>query len=201
MAGAQRKTAGGPTYEDVLAAPEHLVAEIVGGELVLSPRPAPRHANASAGLRGSLDGFHGEDGEGGGEGPGGWWILFEPEIHFGPPDDLIVVVPDLAGWRRERLPELPEDAYFTLAPDWVCEVVSPSNAGFDRIRKSSIYAREGVRHLWFVDPGSRTLEVYRLTPDEAGVGRWLLVAGHVEDDEVRAEPFDALPLRLRRLWS
>jgi Uma2 family endonuclease len=106
------------TYADVLAAPDHVVAEILDGELHLSPRPAPRHAAASSGLGGAL---HGPFDRGRG-GPGGWRILDEPELHLG----ADVVVPDLAGWRRTRLPRLPDEAYFTLAPDWICEVVSPS---------------------------------------------------------------------------
>lgn len=187
------------SYADVLAAPEHMVAEILDGELVLSPRPAPPHANASSQLRGSLHGFHGDDREGGGgEGPGGWVILFEPELHLGP-EGRQVVVPDLAGWRRERLPELPEEPFFTVAPDWVCEILSPSRAADDRIRKPRIYAAAGVAHLWLVDPLERSLEVWRLDRTAAGPA-WLVVAGHEGDEEARIEPFEALPLKLGRLW-
>src|SRR5436190_1672707 len=126
------------TYDDLLKVPEHLVAEILDGDLYASPRPAPRHAVASSGVGGALYGPF-DRGRGG---PGGWRILFEPELHLGHD----VVVPDLAGWRRERLPRLPEAAFFSIAPDWVCEVLSPSTAAMDRVKKITIYAREGVSH-------------------------------------------------------
>lgn len=187
------------TYEDVLAAPEHQVAEIIDGELLLSARPAPRHATTSSALGGVLFDFVGPEGEGGnrGDGPGGWVILDEPELHLR--DDI--VVPDLAAWRAERLPQLPEAAYFELAPDWVCEVLSPSSVRVDRIRKSRIYARQGVRHLWVIDPLEHSVEVYRLFEDDEGTRGWLSVGGYVDDETVHAEPFDALPLPLKRLWG
>ena len=132
------------TYEDLLQVPEHLVAEIVNGRLVTHPRPAPRHLRASSRLGGELDGPF-DQGRGG---PGGWWILDEPELHLGPQ----VLVPDLAGWQRERMPSLPETAWFELAPDWVCEVMSPSTARIDRVEKLPIYAAAGVGHVWHIDP-------------------------------------------------
>lgn len=177
------------TYEDLMQVPENLVAEIIDGELVTSPRPASPHANAAYVLGGDVRRFHGPPG--GSDAPGGWWILFEPELHLG--DD--VVVPDLAGWRRERMPVMPNVVGFTLAPDWVCEVISPSTGRIDRSRKMGIYARAGVGHLWFVDPLLRTLEVYRLDG-----GRWMVVSTHGGDDRVRAEPFDAVELALPRWW-
>ena len=131
----QRRSA---TYDDLRQVPAHLVAEILDGKLYVSPRPAPRHARSSSGLGVSLGPF--DSGRGG---PGGWYILDEPELHLAPD----VVVPDLAGWRRERLPRLPNEAFFTLAPDWVCEVISPSTAAMDRVKKLTIYARESVA-LW-----------------------------------------------------
>jgi Uma2 family endonuclease len=134
------------TYDDLIAVPEHLIAEIIDGELITSPRPAPPHALACSGILSVLfDRFNGPPG-GGESSPGGWWILYEPELHFG--DD--VLVPDLAGWRRDRMPDLPEIAYFTLAPDWVCEVISPSSGRLDRVRQMPIYARERVEHVWLV---------------------------------------------------
>lgn len=176
------------TYEDLLQVPEHQVGEIVDGDLHVSPRPASRHALAASTLYAALGPpFH--HGRGG---PGGWWILFEPELHFRPD----VLVPDLAGWRRDRMPDFPDVAAFTLAPDWVCEVVSVGTERLDRARKMPIYARERIPHLWLVNPLSRTLEVYRLTE-----GLWLLVGTHEGATRVRAEPFDAIELDLGPLWG
>src|SRR5712691_4772955 len=175
------------TYDDVLQVPPHRVAEIVDGDLHVSPHPASRHALAASVLGSGLGPpFH--HGRGG---PGGWWILFEPELHFG--DD--VLVPDLAGWRRERMPAIPDAAFFTLAPDWVCEVLSPSTERIDRGRKLRIYAGAGVAHAWFVNPVERTLEVLRLRD-----GAWTIVAVCSGSETVRVEPFDAIELALARLW-
>lgn len=176
------------TYDDVLQAPPHCVAEIVDGDLHVSPRPASRHALAASVLGSDLGPpFH--HGRGG---PGGWWILDEPELHFG--ED--VLVPDLAGWRRERMPVFPDTAAFTVAPDWVCEVVSPGTERLDRAKKMPVYAREQIASLWLVNPLARTLEVYRLVD-----GRWLLLATHEGSARVRAEPFDAIELDLGPLWG
>jgi Uma2 family endonuclease len=177
------------TYEDVLNAPENKVAEILDGELFLSPRPAPRHATASSQLGAALIGSFGRGGGAGG--PGGWRILDEPELHFGEQ----VVVPDVAGWRRERMPVLPDEAFFTLAPDWVCEVLSPSTERIDRGRKLRIYAEAGVAHTWLVNPIERTIEVLRLHE-----GAWMIVTVFTGEEPVRAEPFDAVPLDLHALW-
>ncbi len=176
------------TYDDVLAAPELVVAELVGDELWTSPRPAPRHAMAIARLAYRVGPpFH--EGRGG---PGGRTILTEPEVHLG----RHVLVPDIAGWRRERMPRLPDTAYFPLAPDWVCEVLSPSTEALDRSRKLPVYAGHGVGHAWLVDPVQRTLEVLR---NEGG--RWALVATHAGADTVCLEPFEALLLDLAALWE
>jgi Uma2 family endonuclease len=176
------------TYADLAAVPESRVAEIVAGHLHVSPRPAPRHARSASALGFRL-GPAFDDGRGG---PGGWWILFEPELHLA--DD--VVVPDLAGWRRERLPRLPEEAHFVLAPDWLCEVVSPATEELDRTKKMAVYARSGVAHAWLVDPQVRTLESYRLDD-----GRWTLLATHAGDATARIEPFAAVALDLAALWA
>ena len=176
------------TYEDLVKVPDHLVAEILDGELYASPRPALRHALASSAL-GSELGTPFQRGRGG---PGGWWILDEPELHFG--ED--VVVPDLGGWRRERLPQLPDSASISLAPDWVCEVVSPSTERIDRVHKLPIYAREGVEHVWLINPGTRTLEVLRRSSEG-----WLLVSSAEGDSRIRAEPFEAIELDLSALWG
>ena len=175
------------TYADLLALPPHLTGQIVDGELHVSPRPANLHASASSTLGMDIGSAY-QRGRGG---PGGWWIVFEPEIHLG----TDIVVPDLAGWRRERLPALPREAFFTLAPDWVCEVLSPSTARIDRLKKLAIYAREGVEHAWLVDPALETLEVFRRQGEA-----WLLVLTAGGDEVVRAEPFDAVELSLTGLW-
>jgi Uma2 family endonuclease len=176
------------TYQDLLDLPDHVVGEILSGELHVSPRPAIRHANAGSVLGGGLNSaFHQ-----GSAGPGGWWILYEPELHLA--ED--VVVPDLAGWRRERLPRLPDEAYLTLAPDWVCEILSPSTERIDRLKKLRIYAREAISHAWLVNPDARTLEVFRLDG-----GHWMLLATHGEEEVVRAEPFEAIEIELGRLWA
>jgi len=176
------------TYADLEALPENLVGEIIDGELIASPRPASRHARASS----VLGGLIGSPFDFGGGGPGGWIILFEPELHLG--GDALV--PDLAGWRRERMPQMPDVAAFTLAPDWVCEVSSPSTGALDRARKLPVYAREHVSHVWLVDPGPRTLEVFRREG-----GGWLLLTTFDGDRKVRAEPFDAVEIDLALLWA
>lgn len=177
------------TYEDVLDAPDTQVAELIDGDLILSPRPASPHARAATVLVTDLIGEF--DGPLGGNRPGGWWLLIEPELHFG----TDVLVPDLAGWRRERMPVLPDVAAFTLAPDWVCEVISPSTASIDRARKLRVYARAGVAHCWIVDPRVRTIETYRLER-----GMWVVAATYGGDDPIHAEPFDATALTPARWW-
>jgi Uma2 family endonuclease len=183
------RSQGEAQYEDILALPVHVVGEIVDGELHVSPRPASPHAVASSTLGMDLGGAY-QRGRGG---PGGWWIVDEPELHLG----RDVLVTDLAGWRKSRMPEMPSVPYFTLSPDWVCEVLSPGTASFDRVRKMRAYAREAVGHAWLVDPLERTLEVYRLYP---GGGTWILVSAHSAEEVVRAEPFDGIDLRLADLW-
>ena len=185
MADAGKKRA---TYDDVLAAPPHKVAEIVDGELILSPRPAARHAAAASVLSEEL----GPPFKRGRGGPGGWLIVYEPELHFASD----VLVPDLAGWRRERMAVLPDAPFMTLPPDWICEVLSPGSFRFDRKQKMPIYAEQGVRNAWLVDPVERTLEVFRLVEK-----RWLLLATFADDERVRAEPFDAIELELGLLWA
>ena len=171
------------TYQDVLDAPAHRVAEIVDGTLHTQPRPAMPHALASSRLGGELTGPF-DRGRGG---PGGWWIIDEPELHFG--ED--VLVPDLAGWRRERMPDYPDAAYVTLAPDWACEVLSPSTRKLDLLGKRPIYAREGVGHLWLVDPADRTLEAFEMRE-----GHWVLIATAKDADPVCIRPFDAVTFSL-----
>lgn len=176
------------TYDDLRAVPEQFVAEIIDGELYTSHRPAFPHARSAIAVAADLFGRF--DGRPGDDSPGGWWILIEPELHLS--ED--VLVPDLAGWRRERIPILPDVAAFGR-PDWACEVVSRSTATIDRVRKMRIYAREGIAHLWIIDPMLRTLEVYRLED-----GRWIVASAHGGDEAVRAEPFAAAALDMSRWW-
>jgi Uma2 family endonuclease len=177
------------SYEDLLAVPAPLVAEIIDGVLITHPRPAAPHARAASRLGSELAGPF-DRGKGG---PGGWVILDEPELHL----RGNVLVPDLGGWRRARMPRIPmEAAAFELAPDWVCEVLSPSTAATDRADKVPVYAAEGVSHVWLVDPLLRTLEVLRLDGDT-----YRAVSTHRDDQLVRAEPFAEFELELAALWA
>ena len=178
------------TYQDVLDAPPHKVAEVLDGELYLGPRPASPHARSSS-LIGVDVGGPFDRKPGGSSGPGGWWILDEPELHLGPH----VVVPDLAGWRRERMPVFPAVASFDLPPDWVCEVLSPSTCRIDRVLKTRIYAEHGVPWLWLVDPLAQSLEVLELRD-----GYWSFVQAFAGNETVRAKPFDAVELEMERWW-
>jgi Uma2 family endonuclease len=175
------------------AVPEEMVGEILDGELFTFPRPARPHARSSARLGMKLGGPF-DLGE---NGPGGWVILDEPEIHLGRGPDKLV--PDVVGWTRARLPDaFGEDApaHYDLAPDWVCEIVSPGTERVGRGKKMRIYRREGVGHLWMLNPLRRTLEVYRLEN-----GRWSLIDTYEGDDKIRAEPFDAVELDLASIWA
>lgn len=175
------------TYDDVLRAPEHVVAEVLNGDLHTSPQPAGPHAEAASVLGMDLGGpFHRGRG-----GPGGWIILDEPELHLG----RDILVPDLAGWLRSRLPAVPPTPFLELAPDWTCEVISPGNERIDRERKLPIYARERVSHVWLVNPLERMVEVYRLDGDG-----YRLVVTRGGTDRVRLEPFGAIEIELEALW-
>jgi len=184
VADVARETA---TYEDLCALPENMVGEIIDGELIATPRPSYRHGNAAFQLGELRDPY--QHGRGG---PGGWWILSEPEIHLGEH----VLVPDLAAWRRDRMPTLPGGNWTEIPPDWVCEVLSPSTFRLDRVRKMPIYAQFGVPHVWMVDPTNRVLEVFRLDS-----GTWRLLSSYAENDKVRAEPFQEVEIELRHLWG
>ncbi len=175
------------TYEDVLNAPPNVVAEILRGALVTHPRPRIAHAGASSVLGAELGPPFGR----GRGGPGGWVILDEPEIHLG--ED--VLVPDLGGWKRGRFGDPGDAAFLTLAPDWVCEVLSPSTNAVDRTVKLPIYAREQVSHAWLIDPAARTLEALRLDGDT-----WRIVGSWADEALVKAEPFEAVVLELGLLW-
>jgi Uma2 family endonuclease len=177
------------TYQDVLDAPPSMIAEIIDGELHLQPRPSIPHALAASALQEEL----GPPFRRGRGGPGGWIIMYEPELHLG----AEILVPDLAGWRRERVPSIAADAAFmAVAPDWVCEVLSPGTVKRDRTAKLDIYHRENVPWLWFVDPLARTLEVFERI--ERG---WNLLGTFADDARPRAQPFDAIELDLSLLWA
>lgn len=180
------------TYADLEKVPPERTAELIEGRLITSPRPSMPHALVASALA-MLVGPPFRFGLGG---PGGWHIAFEPELHFGRTDDLDVLVPDLAGWRVERLPETPQLAHMTLAPDWVCEILSDSTEAIDRVRKMPIYRREGVRHAWLVSPRLRTVEVFR-----HGSEGWIGVGQYEGDAVARAEPFEAAELDFARLWA
>jgi Uma2 family endonuclease len=176
------------TYEDVLRAPEHLIAELMDGELFTSPRLPFRHGHAATVLLAMLgSAFHR-----GYDGPGGWTILFGPELHLG--ND--VLVPDLAVWRDERLGELTDAVGIEIVPDWICKVLSPSTMRTDRLRKLPIYAASAVAYAWLLDPTERLLEVFRLSN-----GTWNLAGVHGGNDRVFAEPFDAIELDLAMIWG
>lgn len=177
------------TYEDLCRVPDRLIAQIIADRLITLPRPGPKHVLASSSLGDELTGPF-QKGRNGG--PGDWWILDKPELHLGPD----IFVPDLAGWRRERMPVLPETSFFELAPDWICEVLSSSTAQLDRVDKLPRYAAHGVPHAWLVDPDAQTLEILVLQD-----ARWRLDAAYKAADEVSAPPFDALRFNLAVLWS
>lgn len=178
------------TYADLEALPANMVGQIVFDVLHAHPRPAPKHAQAASVLGEEL----GPPFKRGRGGPGGWILLDEPEVHLG----ANVLVPDLGGWRRERMTELPVDkAYFDLSPDWICEVLSPSTAALDRGDKLKVYGEHRVRHVWFVDPDACTLEVLEILDD----GRYRVLEVFSGTAAVRAVPFDAIALDLGALWA
>ena len=179
--------AGIATYADLEALPPHVVGEILFGVLHSHPRPAPRHAVAANNLGHEVTGPFGI----GRGGPGEWIFMVEPELHLG----LHVVVPELAGWRVERLKPFPETAYIETPPDRLAEVLSPSTQALDRTDKLAVYAAFGVQHCWYVDPIARTLEVFALTGE-----KWLLAATFKDDDPVTAPPFEAHTFALDGLW-
>jgi len=174
------------TYADIEALPSHRLGEIIGHELIVSPRPGGPHAFATTGLVGQLDGPY-QRGVGG---PAGWLLLFEPELHFGSE----VLVPDIAGWRNERAPSA-SNVFFTIAPDWVCETLSPSTAIIDRTRKLDVYRQQRVSFVWLIDPVMRTLEVLRLE----GLS-WVVAGNYGGEEKARVPPFDAGELDLAALW-
>lgn len=191
MALAARKLA---TYDDILALPDHITGEIVNGELFTMPRPRPRHSRLERTASASFDDYDGPPGGGGGkrDGPGGWILLVEPEVHF----DGDVVVPDLAGWRRTTLPRVPDTAFIDFPPDWVLEVISPRTARFDRVEKRALYARWGVEWLWYADPDTRVVETLQLT--KAG---YVLKGSWGDNATMAADPFPLAEVQLGVWWG
>jgi Uma2 family endonuclease len=174
------------TYADLERLPANVVGELIDGVLYASPRPRTRHARAAGDALTDLKNPF-DRGKGG---PGGWYLLPEPELRFGE----ITLVPDIAGWRRERMPLLPDVPHLDVAPDWVCEVISPSTARLDRGAKMTTYLRQGVQYLWLLDPIERILETYR------AADHWVLVRTFIDDEPVRAVPFDAVELSMTPWW-
>jgi Putative restriction endonuclease len=179
----QARPARPATYQDILDAPPHMVAEIAGGRLHLHTRPAMRQGGTAFHMAGQLSPLS--------DSTGGWHLAYAPELHLGPD----VLVPDLAGWRRERMPVFPDTAATDLAPDWVCEILSPGTRRFDLTEKRELYRRNAVAHLWLVDPDARTLEAFTLL-----AGAWTLTAAFQDGDDIRAVPFEALAFPLGALW-
>lgn len=177
-------------YEQLLALPENLTGEILNGGLHTQLRTSGRHGLAERGLGFNLSGPY-DFGKGG---PGGWWIITEPEVHF--VRDSEVAVPDLAGWGRGRMPSVPDDHRFEVVPDWLCEILSPTTAKKDCVVKLPIYARYGVPYVWLVDPLAQTLEAFELQQ-----GRRTLIATLKDDDPVAVPPFDAVAFSLADLWA
>lgn len=176
-------------YQQLESLPEGLTGEILNGQLHTQPRPSGLHVLVESALLGTLHPpYHRGNG-----GPGGWWILVEPEVHF--VRDIEVAIPDIAGWRRERLPTLPEDHRFQVAPDWVCEILSPSTASKDREVKLPLYAHYGVAYAWLIDPRRRRLEAYGLEN-----GEWRLLADAAEDATLTVAPFGEIKLVLGEIW-
>jgi Uma2 family endonuclease len=178
------------TYEDLLALPEGQRGEVLGGELIASPAPLPRHSKVQGAARRFLGGpFDDDDGRGG---PGGWWIFVEVDIELGPRD---IVRPDLSGWRRERLPRPGPARPIRVVPDWACEILSPATAARDRVAKRALYARASIRHYWLIDPDARVLEALELRD-----GIWVEVGVYDDEASARIPPFDAVELEVGRLF-
>jgi Uma2 family endonuclease len=177
------------TWEDLLQTPDDgRVYEILDGQLESSPRPLPRHGRTQARLAATLGPFDSGDG-----GLGGWWLIIEPEVRLAPHQ---IVVPDLVGWRRERMPRVPQGRPIDVVPDWVCEIVSPNDRGRDRVRKANIYLKSGVPHYWILDPGARTLEAFA-----AREGAWVRIGGWTDGDSPRIAPFEAVEIDVGGLFT
>lgn len=178
-----------PTLADLEALPPDIKGEIIEGVLYTMTRPRGRHQRTSLAIGGDLrDPF--DRGRGG---PGGWWIIPEPGIEL---PNTPEIAPDLAGWRRERLPVVPDDAAIHVVPDWVCEILSPTTRRHNLLVKKPFYAKVGVAHHWLIDLPARTLTVYRLES-----GRWLELGVYGDEHEARVEPFAEIALDIASWWT
>lgn len=176
------------TYDDLFVIPEHATGQIIAGELIVTPRPSREHARVESALCAELT-MPFDFGRGG---PGGWLILVEPEIRLG--DDFLV--PDLAGWHKERFPVAEEHNWISATPDWICEILSPRSVRLDRITKMSLYRDHAVPHVWLIDPAAKTLEIFGLGPARA----WVTLGLYAGEQAVRAEPFQDVEIGLGHLW-
>ncbi len=177
-------------YEELIDLPESLTGEILNGQLYAHPRPSGKHILVASNIGAELHGPY-QRGRGG---PGGWWILVEPEVHFVP--DQEVAVPDVAGWQKLRMPDIPEGHKFTVTPDWICEVLSPSTESIDREIKMPLYANYGVRFLWLVHPTKKRLEAFSLVD-----GEWVSLGAFGSGDRVSVKPFEELSFKLDYLME
>jgi Uma2 family endonuclease len=175
-------------YEDLFRIPENMIGEIINGELMVTPRPSRKHTIATSRLGGEIIPAY-DFGRGGG--PGGWVIIVEPEISL----EESILVPDMAGWKKERFPVEEPHNWISVAPDWVCEILSPATAQVDRTEKMPLYAQHQVSHAWLIDPILKTLEVFRFEPE-----RWIVLGVYAKSARVRAEPFSEIELDLGLLW-
>ena len=177
------------TWDDLVRTPDDgRVYEVFDGEIEASPRPSPEHGRTQAVLSGKIGGPYDHDIGG----PGGWWILIEPDVML---ERHQIVVPDVVGWKRVRLPDLTAERPIATVPDWICEVISPSDRGRDRVRKADLYLRVGVPYYWIIDPGDRTLEAF-----EANAGRWVRLGAWTDGDTPRIAPFDAIEFDVAGLF-
>lgn len=179
------------TYEDLVALGPEVRGEIFAGAISTAPSPLPRHSRVQGALNRQIGGpFDEDDGRGG---PGGWWILSDVDVRFSLHD---VVRPDVVGWRRERLIDPWDTRPIDVVPDWICEVLSPSNAAQDRVHKANLYAHHAVPFYWIIDPAERTLEAFQLVNE-----RWSLLGSYDGTSTARIAPFDAIEIELSRLFA
>lgn len=176
-----------PTLDDLNALPRGIKGEIIEGVLYTMTRPRSPHQALGLEIGGDLKNPFGR----GRGGPGGWWILPEPGIELA---DTPEIAPDIAGWRKERMPELPRDSAITVVPDWVCEILSPTTRRHNLLIKMPYYARIGVKHHWLVDLEARVLTAFRLDTD------WVRTGAYGDETDARIEPFADVPLDVSSWW-